>query len=322
LEPSSRRIARGGGAPPATRAAIAAGLVGLLAVLACPSPLGGCEANAECPPAPGCDLSPQACVPAADAGVDGGRVVDAGTPDGGSGAGDGGLDAGAVTDAGSPCDGGACGECAAPADCPGEDAPCGARTCVLRRCGRSATPAGTPLSTQTPHDCRVVVCDGDGGTASQADDTDLPVDGLECTLDLCDRGVASNPPVAPRTTCSEGGGMWCDGAGACAGCLDASDCGTSTECRTWSCVREVCSHADADAGTPAGPQMPGDCHLGVCDGAGGLTSIVDDTDFLDDGLECTYDVCTRGVPGHPAKPAGTSCDQGGTQCDGQGVCGP
>ena len=46
----------------------------------------------------------------------------------------------------------------------------------------------TALPTQTVGDCKQVVCDGNGGTTTRDDDSDVPDDSNPCTLDGCDAG--------------------------------------------------------------------------------------------------------------------------------------
>jgi len=75
-------------------------------------------------------------------------------------------------------------------------------------------PAGTPLPAplQTAGDCQVAQCDGNGGTKLAVDDTDVPVDGNDCTQDLCTSGVPSNPALPVGSACSQDGGELCDAA--------------------------------------------------------------------------------------------------------------
>ena len=54
-----------------------------------------------------------------------------------------------------------------------------------------------------------------GGVTSSVDDTDLPVDGEDCTTDVCNAGMPSNPPLALRTACMQNGGTVCNGRGRC-----------------------------------------------------------------------------------------------------------
>jgi len=225
------------------------------------------------------------------------------------------------------CDGnGACSECLSPDDCdqfpPADE--CQARTCDAGVCGQLFTDAGTPLndSLQTDGDCQIVVCNGDGWPETIPDVEDLPVDGLECTTDQCNGGVAENPPLPAGTACAAG---VCDGAGGCVGCLTAADCaGTDTFCQTITCNDNVCGVDNTPAGTPlpAADQTDADCQELQCDGNGIVQSVPDDADVpVDDGNDCTEDLCTDGVPVHPDLPVDTACGPGGTAfCDGAGVC--
>ena len=221
------------------------------------------------------------------------------------------------------CAGGLCQTtCASASQCPGTDTDCTVRTCTAGVCGFANLPAGTPTASQTPGDCHKNVCDGAGGVTSAVDDTDVPVDGNQCTSDTCVNGVPSNPATPLGTPCSQDGGVVCNGMGACVQCLAASDCpGTDTECQARTCTAFTCGFTFAPAGTPTASQTPGDCHRRVCNGSGGVTSAVDDTDVPVDGNQCTGDICTNGVPSNPPSPVGTPCNQGGgTICDGTGSC--
>jgi hypothetical protein len=113
------------------------------------------------------------------------------------------------------CDGaGACVECLAPSDCPGSDTACRMRTCTAGVCGAVNAPAG-PAPLQTAGDCKQNRCDGVGNFFVANDDTDVPVDGNQCTNDVCTSGVPSNPPSAYGTSCTQSGGQICSGDGSC-----------------------------------------------------------------------------------------------------------
>lgn len=113
----------------------------------------------------------------------------------------------------------------------------------------------------------------------------------------------------------------CDGS-ICVECIFATDCpGSDTECSQRTCTGGVCGENFEPFGTPLTEQTPGDCQLAVCDGAGGTTSVPDDLDLPDDGLQCTEDVCVGGVPSFPPLPTGAPCTEGnGAVCDGLGGC--
>ena len=115
------------------------------------------------------------------------------------------------------CVGNVCVQCAVANDCPGVDNDCQTRTCTANACGFSFQPNGTatPPATQTAGDCHEKQCDGAGNTLDNVLDTDLPNDNKQCTGDVCTAGAASNPNLPLATTCSEAGGVACDGAGNC-----------------------------------------------------------------------------------------------------------
>jgi len=73
---------------------------------------------------------------------------------------------------------------------------------------------GRAVPTQTPGDCQSRRCDGEGGYMNMPDNSDVPVDGAQCTSDVCTEGVPSNPPAPINTPCTQNGGTVCDGAGA------------------------------------------------------------------------------------------------------------
>ena len=117
---------------------------------------------------------------------------------------------------GTLCNGaGACVQCLAPSDC-GADTACQQRTCNGGTCGTNNVAAGTVVSNPVAGDCHSNQCDGNGNITTNAiDNTDVPVDGNQCTADVCSGGVPSNPNLPTGTACNQNGGVQCDGAGAC-----------------------------------------------------------------------------------------------------------
>ncbi len=120
------------------------------------------------------------------------------------------------------------------------------------------------------------------------------------------------------------GGTAGSGTGGAAGsggtCSAASDCPTpANECVTATCDGGQCGTSFVAAGTNTTNQTAGDCHVNQCDGAGNVTSVVDDNDVPDDSNACTTDVCTNGTPSHANVASGSTC---GTNlyCDGNGNC--
>jgi hypothetical protein len=68
-----------------------------------------------------------------------------------------------------------------------------------------------------------------GAQHPQNDDTDLPVDGKDCTNDVCTNGNASNPPVSNGTACAQDGGKICY-VGNCVDCYDNTQCTPNDTC--------------------------------------------------------------------------------------------
>lgn len=160
---------------------------------------------------------------------------------------------------------------------------------------------------------------GDGGAAGMAGDGGaagtpgicVPVsDSNPCTDDLCVNGSPSHPPKALGTAC--GTNLLCNAAGVCVGCNTAADCpGSNDECKTRTCVSNQCGMTFTAGGTAVAAQTAGNCQKSTCDGAGNVTNIADNTDPpADDGNACTDETCALGVPQHPAKTNGTSCNDG------------
>ncbi|APR76251.1 5'-nucleotidase [Minicystis rosea] len=219
--------------------------------------------------------------------------------------------------AGQVCDlAGNCVGCNQPIDC-GTDTACKKFSCNAGVCNTTFPAAGTPVGAQVSGDCHKSQCDGAGAVVNAVDDTDVPDDGKTCTVDACSAGVPSHVAKAAGTPC--GTNQTCDAAGNCIACTKASDCGTDTACKTFSCDAGICNVTFAAVGTPVGVQVAGDCRRIQCDGAGTIVDAIDDTDASSDGKECTVDSCMSGVPVHIAKPAGVAC--GNNQvCDLAGNC--
>lgn len=112
------------------------------------------------------------------------------------------------------CDGaGNCVACNIASQCPQggacEDAICSGNACSLQQ-----RPVGAVAKGQTAGDCKKLVCNQQGNTTQQADAADLPVDGNECTDDLCQGVNPMNPPLSAGSPCAMGSGT-CDGNGTC-----------------------------------------------------------------------------------------------------------
>ncbi|HEY7373662.1 MAG TPA: hypothetical protein VIF57_15985 [Polyangia bacterium] len=241
---------------------------------------------------------------------------------GGATAGSGGATAG-TGGAGGTAGAGGTVPCTDASACPGgPDTDCQQKTCASNFCGLHFTAANTPVTSQTPGDCKQDVCDGVGGVTPSILDSDAPADdGNACTAETCVNGLPSHPAEPAHTACAQDGGAWCNGsasAPACVVCVAATDCpGTDSICHKRICGNQsTCGFSNAPAGTAAEPDATGNCRKAVCDDTGGVTSAPDDSDVpADDGNSCTSDVCTGGAPSHPTKSDGTACAQnGGTFC--------
>jgi hypothetical protein len=181
-------------------------------------------------------------------------------------------------------------------------------------------------------DCRTKVCDGAGGTTTQADAGDVLDDGNACTRDTCVGGTPANDPASPGDSCAQGSGVVCDGLGACVECLASAEC-LSLVCQAGSCVPAACDDrvvngqetdldcGGAECGACGNGQLcmaPRDCMSGVCSGTCRAPSC---SDGVKNGAETDLDcggVCPMCGPGK-----GCAVDQDcvGGSCSGT-VCLP
>ena len=207
-------------------------------------------------------------------------------------------------------------------DCPDPGNECLVKACTDGQCVPSNVPAGTSVTSNVAGDCQNIVCDGNGATTTTNDDTDLPVDGFECTNDVCTNGAPSNPPLAAATACGASMALLCDGNGACVGCLSDSDCGVPTDCTTPVCnMSNQCETQFVPVGTPIPGQTVGDCQEVQCNGFGATKVVAVLTDTLTDGKYCTADTCVGTTTMYSNLPTGTPCMEGaGRVCDGAGEC--
>ena len=151
--------------------------------------------------------------------------------------------------------------CVSASQCPGVDTECMTRTCVGGVCGFTFAPFGTVTASQTSGDCQKKVCDGAGGIASVADNTDLPNDGNQCTTDVCTAGVPSITAAPSGTPCSQNGGTVCDGTGTCVECLSDANCASGFYCSSGTCVAKKSNGVVCVGGNQC---ASGNCTDGVC----------------------------------------------------------
>lgn len=152
-----------------------------------------------------------------------------------------------------------------------------------------------------------------GGCTPAADDGD------PCTLEGCE-GQSNAHVVVAGLPCGLNNDLVCTATGACGGCADPGQCGTSTACLPWVCdVDKICRQTPSPNGQAIAAQNPDDCKKIVCDGAGGEKTVNDDTDvpFYD----CYMTTCSGGSEVKMPAAQGTACNTGGgNSCDGNGEC--
>jgi hypothetical protein len=154
-----------------------------------------------------------------------------------------------------------------PGDACSDMNPCTADACDQGKCIHPAIPDGPSADgTNTPKDCLAPACVG-GVLTQVPDNTDLPVDGNNCTKDLCDNGVPSNPFEAPSTNC--GPSQVCNDKGDCVGCVNSNQCADPGTCKVATCDNGVCNSANSQAGTSCQGNK-------VCSGGGSCVECVND----------------------------------------------
>lgn len=249
-----------------------------------------------------------------------------GDPGGGDPSGVGGTGPGSEAESDDPGeDGGAPGDtCIDAADCDDPPGDCAWAVCREGACAVEVAEAGAPATRQQVGDCRIAVCDGEGGTRDEADPLDVPRPLDTCSVGACDGDVPILAAAPEGTLCGEAGLLLCDGEGRCAGCEEAADCGPDAACFTRTCDGGICGVDLASAGTTAADPAAGDCRVDVCDGEGGLvTGEPSDDPPPDDADTCSDPVCVDGAAVDDLAPEGTACSApvgGDGTCDGAGAC--
>ncbi len=123
--------------------------------------------------------------------------------------------------------------------------------------------------------------------------------------------------VAACGDAGSGGSGAAGGAGGAAGGTGGDDVCAGVDCNDNNpCTQDVCDvegaclHPAAVVVTLM--QVDGDCAESVCDGTQ-LSSNADSGDIpIDDGNECTEELCTGGVPQHTPVADGTACGMDGS----------
>jgi hypothetical protein len=249
-------------------------------------------------------------------------------------------------------DQGQCIGCTGPEQCSGEETDCQQRSCVDSKCGIELITAGTPIPAagQTTGNCKVKQCDGLGAVVEVNDDADLPDDGNACTRGVCTNGVPTHANEPATARCGANDALFCNGAGACVGCNQASDCGADEACRTRTCdTGGVCGFANRDNGTSCNDgdacTQTDTCQDGACTGSNpvvctagqcenpGTCNPADGTcsaatpktngDACNDGDACTQtDTCQAGActGSNPVVCTASQCQNPGTCDSGTGTC--
>ncbi|RLB62905.1 MAG: hypothetical protein DRI90_08020 [Deltaproteobacteria bacterium] len=190
-----------------------------------------------------------------------------------------------------------------------------------------------PETKQAEGDCIIVLCVS-GATQEVLDDTDLPIDGNDCTDDICNEGVPLNPALPPGSACGATSDLVCDEEGVCVGCNAPSDCdGSDTSCRWRTCMNEQCGIENAPNGTGCndgtycngsdtcdgsgscanhagnpcpGPDGDGDCSEMCSEAQDNCNGNDPNSSICNDSLFCTgLDACSNGTC---SQHAGDPCD--------------
>lgn len=133
------------------------------------------------------------------------------------------------------------------------------------------------------------------------------------TLAACAWSCVSTGPV------SDGGGGQAGSWGTEVECASDGDCaGHDNACATHACIDGSCATTFATRGTPIHDQTDGDCVTFTCWGDGTEYAKIEPTDIIDDGNDCTSDVCELLGPAHHPLASGTACSIG--FCDAAGTC--
>lgn len=143
---------------------------------------------------------------------------------------------------------GTAGECNVAEDCPPAAMECQGASCFGGACLYDYLPEGTPWPYDEYGDCYLEFCDGAGGVYSEPgddpplqksgdchrfmcdagnivsniDDSDLPDDANDCTLDECMMGEASNTVVPEGSVCGELDNNYCHSDGQCHRCKEVT----------------------------------------------------------------------------------------------------
>lgn len=205
----------------------------------------------------------------------------------------------------------------------------GGMTTTTATTGTGGSEEGLPCSPTLPckedaNPCTTDVCTN-GFCKHTRLNTPMGPASTECITIACVDGASSTPTIHPDAAC--GMGLKCNAIGQCAGCKDVSACPTPPDCQSVFCVDTVCQVEPSPMGEPSKnvANTPNDCKKPVCDGKGGITFALDNTDLpVDDNNPCTDKSCTMAGPMYPPSVKGTMCTSmahpSARVCDGTGAC--
>jgi hypothetical protein len=258
-----------------------------------------------------------------------------------------------TTGTGGTCPGGAM-ACQTPADCPSAVNDCVAATCPGGCCGTTNQPSGMACTSNNGK-----VCDGNGNCVACVMASDCAAQASLCKVNTCASNTCGTMNAPADTTCSDNGGVVCDGSGTCASmhcadnvkdadetdidcggascspCANTKGCMVATDCASGFCSGTTCTACAMDADCASGKWCDLSNNGGTCTktaNQGGACSAGDQcaSGHCVDGVCCdtacngTCQACTMALTGQADgtcanETAGKPAPAG--QCSANGACG-
>lgn len=179
--------------------------------------------------------------------------------------------------------------------------PCLAVTCNAGQCVYQDLTGGDDIKPDAVGDCKRWICLM-GKVVSQPDSADAPIDGNECTSDLCLAAGPANPPMVPGSC--EGG------SGVCAihpitKVPICGECNLDLGCGGEKCIGGFCYALECSNGLKDGLETDVDCggDCAPCEAGKGCT----------DNADCMSDLCSNGKL--CAQPTCSDNTKNGTESD-------
>lgn len=219
----------------------------------------------------------------------------------------------ACTTGGTVCDGaGHCVGCALATDCASQPTVCKVNACASNTCTSNPASAGTACT-----DNGGKLCDGSGACVACNATSDCPTPTTVCKIAGCTGHACGTTNAAKGTACTDGGGVVCDGNGACVAthCTDGAkdadetdvDCGGScgASCKDTSPQQHCAGAGDCVSGVCAGTLcQPPTCTDSVKNGSetdkdcgGGACPACADTLHCAANADCANNLCSGSGPG-------------------------